>query len=97
MTRGEAKRLGAALAAAGVIEFPAVGGKLSRAMKAAHGTSSVTGHWAETAQRPAPVRAAMITCVDVATALLGGWSVDALRACSHVQTPATVRRLDRAA
>ena len=97
MTRGEAKRLGAALAAAGVIEFPGVSGKLSRAMKAAHGASSITGHWAQTAQRPAPVRAATIICADVATALLDGWSVEALRACSHVQTPATVRRLERAA
>ena len=97
MTRGEAKRLGTALAAAGVIEFPGVSGKLSRAMKATHGTTSLTGHWRRTAQRRAPVRAMLINCVDVATALLDGWSVEALRACSHVQTPAAVRRLDRAA
>ena len=97
MTRGEAKRLGAALAAAGVIEFPGVSGKLSKAMKAAHGTSSLTGHWAATAQRRAPVRAMLINCVDVATALLDGWSVEALRACSHVQTPAAVQRFERAA
>ena len=97
MTRGEAKRLGAALATAGVIEFPGVSGKLSRAMKAAHGTSSITGHWAETTARPAPARVATIVCVDVATALLGGWSVEALRACSHVQTPAAVQRFERAA
>ncbi len=86
MTRAEAKRLGTALAAAGVIEFPNVGGKLSKAMKATHGASSITGHWAQTAQRPAPVRVATIICVDVATALLAGWSVEALRACSHVST-----------
>ena len=97
MTRAEAKRLGAALAAAGVIEFPGVGGKLSKAMKAAHGATSITGHWAATAQRRAPVRALTINCVDVATALLDGWSVEALRACSHVQTPAAVQRFERAA
>ena len=91
MTRGEAKRLGAALATAGVIEFPGVSGKLSRAMKAAHGTTSITGHWAETADRPAPARAMLINCVDVATALLDGWSVEALRACSHTLTPITVQ------
>ena len=93
MTRAEAKRLGTTLAAAGVIEFPNVGGKLSKAMKATHGASSITGHWAQTAQRPAPVRVATIICADVATALIGGWSVEALRACSHV----SARQLDVAA
>ena len=91
MKRAEAKRLGAALAAAGVIEFPGIDGKLSRAMKAAHGPATLTGHWAETAQRPAPVRAMLINCVDVATALLDGWSVEALRACSHTQAPLAVQ------
>lgn len=90
MKRAEAKRLGAALAAAGVLEYPEVGAKLGKALRAAHGASSITGHWAETSGRPAPARAAMITCIDVATALLDGWSVRALRACSHTYESATV-------
>lgn len=97
MTRAEAKRLGTTLAAAGVLEYPEVGGKLSKALKAAHGASSITGHWATTAARRAPTRLAMITCVDVATALLAGWSVEALRACSHVYTPVTAQTYQLAA
>jgi hypothetical protein len=92
MRRAEAKQLGAALAAAGVIEFPDIGGKLTKAARSVHGPASISAHWAETPQRPAPPRTMTIICVDVATALLdGGWSVDALRACSHVPQPVTVQ------
>ncbi len=93
MKRAEAKQLGSALAAAGVIEFPNVSGKkIGRAMKVTHGPASLTGHWAETAQRRAPVRVMTINCVHVATALLDGWSIEALRACSHTLAPLTVQR-----
>ena len=84
MTRGQAKKLGTALAGRGVIEFPEVGAKLPKGLRSTHGASSITGHWIESVQRPAPSRGATIACVDVAEAMAAdGWSVAALRACSH--------------
>lgn len=95
MTRAQAKRLGAALGAAGVIEFPTIGSKLPRGLRRTHGASSITGHWARSLARRAPRRATTIVCADVAEALLGGWSVAALRACSH--TPAAIASRSREA
>ena len=93
MTRAEAKRYGAALEAAGVIDGAGVAGKLPRGLRSTHGASSITGHWAETPQRRAPRRAGLIVCVDVAEALLrGGWSLDAIRACGHTADAARARQ-----
>lgn len=91
MKRAEAKKLGAALAAAGVIERPGIAGKLTKATRTMHGPAAISAQWAETSERPAPPRVAEIVCVDVAAALLDGWTADAMRACSHVPQPVTVQ------
>lgn len=57
----------------------------------AHRGFVVGGDWAETVQRPALPRRGIVSCPDVAEALAeGGWSVLALRACSH-RYPTTAR------
>jgi hypothetical protein len=86
VTRAQAKKLGAKLAQAGVIEQAGVGGKLGKGTRSVHGASAITGHWAETPQRRAPQRVATIVCVDVAEAMIAsGWSIAALGACTHTE------------
>ncbi len=98
MTRAQAKKLGAALAMAGVIEQAGAGGKLAPGTRSVHGASSITGHWAETAQRRAPARVAVIVCVDVAKAMIaGGWSITALDACTHTENARRLRTMKTAA
>jgi hypothetical protein len=95
VTRAQAKKLGAKLAQAGVIEQAGAGGKLAPGTRSVHGPSSITGHWAETPQRRAPQRVATIVCIDVAEAMIAdGWSITALGACTHTENQ---RRLATAA
>lgn len=59
-------------------------GKMSPFCPVEHRGTLINGWWAETAQRPAPVRRGLVDCPDVAAAMIsGGWSVEALRSCTH--------------
>ena len=81
MTKTEADRRAAALDAAGVVRDAHTGtlDKAARALRRSHGGRTIEG------AGPSG-RHAVSACVDVADALTGGWSVEALRACGH--TPA---------
>lgn len=78
-----ARKLGAELVAAGVLSDFVAEGHGAGGLRRTHGTSTISGHWAERPGRPP--RRCSIVCEDVARALVAaqGWTVDAIQGCSH--------------
>ncbi len=84
MNKRQARKLIETLLARGVmVAAQPLAKHRAKGERSIHGTSGIDGVWARTAQRNAPERDARIVCADVAEAMLDGWSVTALRSCSH--------------